>query len=86
MWIGSIRFRVTTKNAPDAGTDSLVTARIVRDGAGLKNLALDYPSENDLEAGAVRNYDYIGPTKLQRINDKTPQLPPGVSQNPMPYP
>ena len=47
---------------------------------------LDYPTENDLERGAIRNYDYIGPTKLPRRNDKTPELPPGIGQSPMPYP
>jgi hypothetical protein len=86
MWIGSIRLHVQTKDAPDAGTDNLVTATIVRDGVEIKTLKLDYPSENDLERGAIRNYDYIGPTRLQRINDKTPELPPGVGQIPMPYP
>ena len=32
------------------------------------------------------NYDYMGPTKLPRRSDKTPELPPGVGQIPMPYP
>ena len=86
MWIGSIRFVVATKNAPDAGTDSLVQATVLRDGNELRVLNLDYPTEDDLEAGAIRNYDYSGPTKLPRRNDKTPQLPPGVGQIPMPYP
>ena len=86
MWIGSIRLIVETKDARDAGTDSLVQATIVRDGADLRVLNLDYPTENDLERGAIRNYDYIGPTRLPRRNDKTPELPPGVGQNPMPYP
>ena len=86
MWIGSIRLRVKTKDATDAGTDSLVTATIVRDGEDIEALGLDYRSENDLERGAVRNYDYIGPTRLPRSLDKTLPLPPGISQNPMPYP
>ncbi|HEY9834044.1 MAG TPA: hypothetical protein V6D26_26060 [Stenomitos sp.] len=86
MWIGSIRLIVETKDAPFAGTDSLVQATILRDGAELRVLNLDYPTEDDLEPGAIRNYDYIGPTKLPRRNDLTPELPPGVGQNPMPYP
>jgi hypothetical protein len=86
MWIGSIRFRVKTKDAPHAGTDSLVTAKLKRDGHDIEEFALDYPLENDLERGAVRNYDYIGPTRLPRNNDKTPELPPGIGETPMPYP
>jgi|SRR5688572_1930132 len=86
MWIGSIRLIVKTKNAPNAGTDNLVQASIIRDGNHILLLNLDYPTENDLERGAVRNYDYMGPTKLPRSNDKTPQLPPGIGQIPMPYP
>ena len=36
MWIGSIRLVVETKDAPDAGTDSLVQATVVRDGTDLR--------------------------------------------------
>ena len=86
MWIGAIRLVVQTKNAPFAGTDSLVQASVARDGAVLRVLNLDYPAEDDLEAGAIRAYDYIGPTKLPRRNDQTPELPPGIGRNPMPYP
>jgi hypothetical protein len=86
MWIGSIRLVVATKDAPYAGTDSLVQATILRDGSELRVLNLDYPTENDLERGAIRNYDYMGPTKLPRRNDQTPELPPGIGQIPMPYP
>ena len=86
MWIGSLRLIVETKDAPNAGTDSLVQASVLRDGSNLRVLNLDYPTEDDLERGAIRNYDYIGPTKLPRHNDKTPELPPGIGQNPMPYP
>ncbi|MEP6540396.1 MAG: hypothetical protein ABJF23_34035 [Bryobacteraceae bacterium] len=86
MWIGAIRLTVQTKDAQFAGTDSLVQATIVRDGAELRVLNLDYPTENDLERGAIRDYNYSGPTKLPRRNDKTPQLPDGIGQNPMPYP
>ncbi|MBL8526917.1 MAG: hypothetical protein JNL68_04480 [Burkholderiales bacterium] len=86
MWIGAIRLIVATKDAPSAGTDNLVQATVLRDGAVLRVLNLDYPTENDLERGAIRNYDYIGPTKLPRRNDQTPELPPGIGQNPMPYP
>jgi hypothetical protein len=86
MWIGAIRLIVETENAPAAGTDSLVQASVIRDGTTLRVLNLDYPTEDDLERGAIRNYDYIGPTKLPRRNDQTPELPPGIGQNPMPYP
>ncbi len=86
MWIGAIRLVVATKDAPFAGTDSLVQASVFRDGTILRVLNLDYPTENDLERGAIRNYDYSGPTRLPRRNDKTPELPPGVGQIPSPYP
>jgi len=86
MWIGAIRLVVQTKDAVDAGTDSLVQATVLRDGAELLVLNLDYPTEDDLERGAVRNYDYIGPTKLPRRNDQTPELPSGIGRSPMPYP
>lgn len=86
MWIGSMRFVVATKDAPYAGTDSLVQATVLRDGNALRVFNLDYPTENDLERGAIRAYDYIGPTRLPRRNDKTPVLPPGIGQDPMPYP
>jgi hypothetical protein len=86
MWIGAIRLVVETKNVRYAGTDSLVQATVLRDGNNLRVLNLDYPTEDDLERGAIRAYDYIGPTKLPRRNDKTPELPPGVGQSPMPYP
>ena len=86
MWIGAIRLVVETKDAPNAGTDSLVQATVIRDGNDLRVLNLDYPTEDDLERGAIRNYDYIGPTRLPRRNDQTPELPPGIGQTPMPYP
>jgi hypothetical protein len=86
MWIGAIRLVVGTKDKPYAGTDSLVQASVLRNGSSLRVLNLDYPSENDLERGAIRAYDYSGPTKLPRRNDKTPELPPGIGQIPMPYP
>lgn len=83
MWIGSLMLRIATKDAVDAGTDSLVTAMVVRDGAEIINLKLDWPTENDLERGAVRDYTYYD---LPRHNDQTSQLPDGIGQNPMPYP
>ena len=86
MWIGSIRLVASTADAPNAGTDSLVQATVLRDGAALRVLNLDYPTEDDLERGAIRPYDYMGPTKLPRRNDQTPELPPGIGQIPMPYP
>lgn len=86
MWIGAIRLNVATVDQPHAGTDHLVQATVIRDGAELRVLNLDYPTEDDLEPGAIRNYDYIGPTKLPRRNDQTPQLPDGIGRIPMPYP
>jgi hypothetical protein len=86
MWIGAIRLIVETKDSLDAGTDSLVQATVLRDNHELRVLNLDYPTEDDLERGAIRNYDYGGPTKLPRRNDQTPELPPGIGQIPMPYP
>lgn len=86
MWIGAIRLVVETQDTPSAGTDSLVQATILRDGTELRVLNLDYPTEDDLEPGAIQNYDYSGPTNLPRRNDKTPELPPGIGQSPMPYP
>jgi len=86
MWIGSIRLTVSTSDAPNAGTDKLVQAAVLRDGNQLEVLNLDYSDEDDLEQGATRNYDYMGPTKLVRRNDGTPELPPDIGQDPMPYP
>lgn len=83
MWIGSIRLNVRTKDATNAGTDNLVRARILRDGIEILALKLDYQDEDDLERGAVRNYNYLG---LPWINHLTPKLPDGIGQNPMPYP
>jgi hypothetical protein len=83
MWIGAIRLRVTTKDAPDAGTDSVVRASILRDGLEIARLKLDYPAEDDLERGATRNYNY---PNLERRNDRTPELPEGIGMIPMPYP
>lgn len=83
MWIGAIRLAVETKDSSYAGTDSLVTTAVLRDGDEIVRLRVDYAEENDLERGAVRNYDYLG---LPRRNDQTPELPDGIGQNPMPYP
>lgn len=86
MWIGGIRLNVRTTDQQDAGTDDLLQAIILRDGREIVALNLDYPAEDDHERGASRNYDYTGPTKLQRRNDGTPPLPSGIGQDPMPYP
>lgn len=83
MWIGAIRLVVETKDWPNASTDSLVTTAVLRDGNEILRLRVDYAAENDLERGAVRNYDYFD---LPRRNDQTPELPNGIGQNPMPYP
>lgn len=85
MWIGAIRFRVRTKDAPNAGTDNLVRARVYRNGLQLGRYDFD-SSADDLERGSVRNYDYSGPVALPRRFDQTEELPPGVGQHPMPYP
>jgi len=42
MWMGSIRLRVSTADTSHAGTDSLVTATIMRDGDKIVGLSLDY--------------------------------------------
>lgn len=86
MWIGAIRLTVQTEDKKYAGTDDLVQVHVLRNGNELRVLNLDYPTEDDLERGAIRNYDYSGSTKLPRRNDKTPSLPPGIGQIPMPYP
>lgn len=86
MWIGAIRLVVATRPVRFAGTDSLVQASVRRDGNELRLLNIDYPTEDDLEPGAIRAYDYSGPTRIPRRNDRTPELPPGIGQIPMPYP
>ena len=58
MWIGPIRLIVKTKEAPQAGTDSLAQAPILRNGTGLGVLS---PTEEDIELGAIRNDDDMGP-------------------------
>jgi len=83
MWVGSIKLLVQTADLVDAGTDNLVTATVVRDGYEVRQLKLDYPIENDLEHGAVRDYVYFN---LTRSNDQTLELPPGIGQTPAPYP
>jgi hypothetical protein len=83
MWVGSIRVGVWTADQPDAGTDSLVQVEVLRDGAWISTLNLDYVTEDDLERGAFRDYFY---SNLPRRNDQTPPLPDGIGQNPMPYP
>jgi|JI7StandDraft_1071085.scaffolds.fasta_scaffold263882_2 hypothetical protein len=86
MWIGGVRLIVATSKARYAGTDHLIRASLLRDGEEMRLLNLDYPTENDHERGDIRAYDYVGPTKLPRRNDKTPELPDGIGQYPSPYP
>jgi hypothetical protein len=86
MWIGSIALIAATKNVANAGTDSLVQARILRNGTALRVLNLDYEELDDHERGDDRSYIYSGPAKLPRKNDLTPELPPGIGRIPMPYP
>ena len=86
MWIGAMRLVVGTADLPDGGTESVVQAAVLRDDTELVVLNLDYPKENDLERGAIRKYDYSGPTKLPRRHDGTAEMPSGVAVYPMPYP
>jgi hypothetical protein len=83
MWIGSLKLRVHTEDASNAGADHLLRATDVRDGAELVHLRLDYATENDLERGAQRDYVYL---ELPRRNDETPELPDGIGQWPAPFP
>ena len=83
MWIGAIKLFVGTKDAPYAGTDDLIQATVLRDGNEVARLNLDWPNIDDNERGDQRAYTYFN---LARRNDGTPQLPPGIGQNPMPYP
>ena len=69
MWIGAVRLTVQSEDAPYAGTDSLLQASVRRDGTELRLLNLDYPTEDDHERGAIRNFDYSGPTRLPRRLD-----------------
>jgi hypothetical protein len=85
MWIGSIKLTVSTSNREDAGTDDWVQAVVLRDGAEIVRLSLDYLDEDDLERGSTREYFYPGPS-IPRRNDKTRELGPDVGQSPMPYP
>jgi hypothetical protein len=83
MWVGSIRVGVWTADRDFAGTDHVVQAEVLRDGAHISTLKLDYATENDLERGSFRDYFY---PNLAWDNDQTPPLPAGVGQSPMPYP
>ncbi|MDQ1923547.1 hypothetical protein [Massilia pseudoviolaceinigra] len=86
MWIGSIGLVAATKNVPNAETDNLVQASIIRNGTEIRVLNLDYAEVDDHERGDSRGYTYSGPTKLPRRNDLTPVLPAGIGTIPMPYP
>lgn len=83
MWIGSMRVGVWTGDTPTGGTDSLVTAMVVREGDDVINLRLAYATENDLERGSFRDYFYLS---LPQIFHGTVPLPPGIGRDPMPYP
>jgi hypothetical protein len=83
MWIGNIGFMVWTKDTPVAGTDSLVTVEMIRNGNHLFTGRLDFPTLDDLEPGSVRFYGYEVPA---RYLDRTPPLPDGVGRIPPPYP
>ncbi|MCY0914474.1 hypothetical protein [Massilia antarctica] len=86
MWIGSIGLVAATKDVPNAETDNLVQASILRNGKEIRVLNLDYADVDDHERGDSRSYNYSGPAKLPRRNDLTPELPPGIGMIPMPYP
>jgi hypothetical protein len=83
MWVGAIKLKVATKDADFAGTDDLIQAVVVRDGSDIAVLNLDLSGVDDNERGDVRSYNFF---PLARRNDQTPELPPGIGQNPMPYP
>lgn len=84
MWIGSIRIGVLTGSGRDDGTDGLVQAAVLRDGAEIWRGNLDYLSENDLERETYRDYWY--PRLHPQSFHKTEPLPDGLGQSPMPYP
>ena len=86
MWLGAVSLVVTTAAVRDAGTDDLITARLFRDDVALRDLRLDFPTEDDHEPGDIRTYAFGGPGKWPRVHDRTPPLPPGIGQSPMPYP
>jgi hypothetical protein len=83
MWIGAIKLFVGTKDAPNAGTDDLIQAVVLRDGHEVARLDLNWAGIDDNERGDQRAYTYFN---LKRKNDGTPELPPGLGQIPMPYP
>jgi hypothetical protein len=83
MWVGAISLFVQTGTSVHAGTDSDVTASVVRDDFAVADLALGVPHFDDLERGSGRFYNF---ESLARKNDRTPELPPSQSQSPMPFP
>lgn len=83
MFISRIGFQVTTKDAPNAGTDSLLTMEVLRNGNHLWTGRLDFPDLNDNERGDSRFYGY---TFRSLFLDRTPHLPDGIGRIPMPYP
>ncbi len=83
MWIGKIGFQVATKDADFAGTDSLLTVEVLRNGSFIFAGKLDYADINDHERGDSRFYGY---SFKQLYFDRTTPLPDGVGQDPMPYP
>jgi hypothetical protein len=82
-WIANIGFRVRTKDAPHAGTDDTVWVELLRDNQLLAKGKLDFENFDDLERGDERFYGYTIPDLYR---DKTPALPDGIGQIPMPYP
>jgi hypothetical protein len=83
MWIGAIGFQVSTADKRFAGTDSLLTVELLRNGAYIFTGRLDYADQDDHERGDSRFYGY---TFRDLFLDKTPPLPDGIGQIPSPYP
>ena len=85
MWIGAIKLRVYTGYQVQAGTTSLVEVSFRRDGEGLIVFPLEFPPAVGIDRASHPTYAWSD-NDLPRRNDKTPSLPSGEVQIPMPYP
>lgn len=83
VWVSAIGFRVGTEDAAFAGTDSLITVEIIRDGDHLFTGRLDFGHLDDHERGDSRFYGFTVP---ELYLDETSRLPEGIGRIPMPYP
>ena len=86
MWVGAIKLLVDTDYAMSAGTKDLVDVSFRRDGKSLFDYPLDFPPLTGIERLSTNIYVWSGKDALPRRNDKTPELPSGEVQIPMPYP